>query len=229
MDVTIFSALKGISQAAIPRTVWVVIDVLRASTTILCLMEKGVKKIRIVGTIEEALTMKAEGYTPIGERGDEPLPGFEFDNSPYAVLQNDWREKKVVLTTTNGTRALVAVKEGYQVLVAGFRNIDAVAATLNTVGYPAAIVPIGDLGSPRLEDELCAHALQDRIAGKPVDWKAIKEQVSEERRAKIQVKGWMYAEDIELALTPNACSIVPILAPGMTLVPKQGQKDRQSE
>jgi 2-phosphosulfolactate phosphatase len=217
MNVTIFSAMVGIEHVPIQDYTWVVIDVLRASTTILCLMENGIEQVKIVGSVEEALELKQQGYIPVGERGDEPLVGFEYDNSPYAVFLKDWRKKRVALTTTNGTRALVAVKDGHKVIVAGFRNLDAVAACLNKLGNPVAIIPIGDQGNSRIEDELCAQALYDRILGKTVDWDDIKAQVVEERKTKIQAKGWAYAQDIELALTPNTTSIIPFLAKDMTL------------
>ena len=217
MRVEVFSALCGLDAIPIHEYVCVVIDVLRASTTVLCLMEHGAQYVRIVATVEEALALKPEGYVLVGERGDEPVPGFDYDNSPFAVSQASWQGKKVALTTTNGTRALMAARNGREVLVGGFRNVDTVAAYLRKRDRPVALLPAGHLGTPTVEDELCAQALQARIGGQPVDYRAIAREVWAEQAATLRRRGERYRGDIELALAPNATSIIPVLARGLVL------------
>jgi 2-phosphosulfolactate phosphatase len=217
MDVTIYPALVGIERIVPDHTISIVIDVLRASTTILCLMENGLDRLQIVSTVEEALQKKKDNVILIGERGEKPLDGFEYDNSPFLVANRDWGGKSVILTTTNGTRAIASVQACRQVLIAGFRNIDSVASYVHTAGCSVAVIPIGNQGDPRLEDDICADALRKRINGIPVDWENILQPIWEERIKKIYSRSEAYKKDVELALTINATSIIPVLGKGLVL------------
>jgi 2-phosphosulfolactate phosphatase len=216
-EISIYSALAGIEEINPPNTTCVVIDVLRASTTILCLMEGGLECVQIVSTVEEALALKKPDTMLIGERGEEPLQNFEFDNSPYQVSKQNWLNKRAILTTTNGTRAIAAVQTCKQVVIAGFRNIDAVARSIQKNEHFVAITPIGNKGDPRLEDELCADALKKRILGLPVNWEEIVKPIWEERNLKLYSRGETYKKDVALALTINATSIIPLLENGLIL------------
>lgn len=222
MRIEIFSALQGLNKHAIHECVCVVIDVLRASSTILCLMENGAEEVKVVGSVEEALELKPQGYILVGERGDQALEGFNFDNSPYAVSQHKWQGKKVLITTTNGTRALVAVKHGYRVVVAGFRNLDAVAEYTKKPLRPVAIIPIGNMDEPRVEDERCAQALRSRILGETIDWEEIRQEILSKREDTIKRKGEMYKRDVELSLTLNTTRIIPVLDTGIVLHKQEG-------
>jgi len=216
-EIAIYSALAGIEKINPRDTICVVIDVLRASTTILCLMENGLEYVQVVSTVDEALRLKMPNVVLIGERGDEPLEGFEFDNSPYLISQQNWDGKKAVLTTTNGTRAIAAVQDCKQVVIAGFRNIDSVVGYIQNNTGSVAIVPIGNKGHPRLEDDLCAEAMHERLLGLPVDWEDIRKSIWDERSPKFDSRGKFYKKDIELALTINATSIIPVLETGLIL------------
>jgi 2-phosphosulfolactate phosphatase len=210
MIVDIYSVMKGIENIR-PDHTCIVIDVLRASTSIICLMERGLEKLRVVANVEDALSLKDMRYILIGERGEKPLKGFKYDNSPYIISQLDWSGKRVVLTTTNGTRALIAVQACKNVAVAGFRNIDAVANYAIKINNPVAIIPIGNMGEPRIEDEICADALVNRIQGISVDWSSKIQPIWKDRNVKTSAKGKVYWKDVELALTVNTTSIVPTL------------------
>ena len=217
MEIKILSALKGIQFIPVSEYIHVVIDILRASSTILCLMENGAEEVKVVGTPEEALHFKDKGYILVGERGDQFLEGFDFDNSPYAVKQYCWQGKLVVVTTTNGTRALYAVRQGFEVLVGGFRNISAVAKYLKERDHPVAIIPIGNLSEPRIEDELCAIALRSLIQGKAVEWETIIREIMEEKANKIHRLGENYRKDVEISLTVDATRIIPTLGRDLIL------------
>ena len=217
MKVDLYSTLSGIEKINPKNTTCIVIDVLRASTTILCLMENGLEYVQVVSTVEEALQLKKDDTVLIGERGEKPLIGFEFDNSPYLVSKHNWSGKKAILTTTNGTRAITSVQTCRQVIIAGFRNIDAVAGYVQKSNHPIAIIPIGDKGDPRLEDEICAQALRNRIIEHPVNWDEVINPIWEERNLKIYSKGETYKKDVELALTVNVTAIIPVLQNGLIL------------
>lgn len=211
MDVKIYQAMKGLDGIDIKRYVFVVMDILRASNTIICLMEKGATDVRVVGEIDEAYKLKERGYVLIGERLGNTLPGFDFDNSPYKISQHNWDGKKIALTTTNGTRALVAVQDGFRVAIGSFRNIDAVCRYVKGFDHPIALMPVGDRGRPMLEDELCAEAMLKRLRGESVDWKSIQEAILEKVKMDVGKMGETYRKDALLSTSPNETDIIPVL------------------
>jgi 2-phosphosulfolactate phosphatase len=101
-----------------------------------------------------------------GERGGIPLSGFDLGNSPREYTATVCRGKTVVLTTTNGTRALVCAAEAERVLIAGFVNYSAVCEQLRADGRPVHIVCAGTEGEVTLEDTLLAGALVDFLCEK---------------------------------------------------------------
>ena len=217
MEVKIYSAMAGIDRILVEHCVFVVMDILRASNTIIRLMEKGATEVKVVGEVDEAYRLKEHGYSLVGERLGKTLPGFDFDNSPYKIGQHDWSGKKVVLTTTNGTRALVAVQNGFRVVIGGFRNIDAVCQYVKVLGRPVALAPVGDRGTPMLEDELCAEAMLNRIKNQPVDWREMKEAILEKAEKNVGSMGETYQKDALLSVSPNETDIVPVLHDGLVL------------
>src|SRR3954452_7183254 len=112
----------------------VVIDVLRATTTIVHALAAGCTAVRPCAEVEEARDlaggMRAGRVLLGGERGGVPLPGFDLGNSPREYTAKVCRGSTLVLTTTNGTRALLRAAEAARVLVASFANFSAVCEQL---------------------------------------------------------------------------------------------------
>src|SRR5262249_25946216 len=112
----------------------VVIDVLRASTTIIHALAAGCTCVRPCAEVEEARELAGEmrvGRALLGgERDGLRLPGFDLGNSPSEYTAKLCRGNTLVLTTTNGTRALLRAAEADRVLVAGFVNYSAVCEQL---------------------------------------------------------------------------------------------------
>ncbi len=124
------------------------------------------------------------------------------------------------MTTSNGTRALVAVQESAQVILAGFRNLDAAADYLRRSNQgQIALIPIGAKGEPRAEDELCAQALRARLRNEPVDVDSLIARVRQERSQDIASRGTRFQRDVDLCLELNTTRIVPVLGEGLTLRP----------
>src|SRR5215468_5888030 len=141
----------------------VVIDVLRATTTIIHALAAGCEAVRPCLEVDEAKHladgMRAGRVILGGERGGRPLPGFDLGNSPREYTPQVCRGTTLVLTTTNGTRALVRAAEADRVLVAGFVNYSAVCEQLRQDARPVHIVCAGTEGAITLEDTLLAGAL----------------------------------------------------------------------
>lgn len=145
----------------------VVIDVVRASTTIVTALAEGARAVLPVATPEEARARALEwpdGEALLGgERGGEPPPGFECGNSPAEYSGARVRGRTVIFTTTNGTRALLAAAGARQVAVGGFVNAAAVVRWLAQQPGPWLLVCAGELGRFCLEDATCAGLLVARL------------------------------------------------------------------
>src|SRR6266851_5167638 len=145
----------------------VVVDVLRATTTIIHALAAGCSSVRPCAEVEEARklagTMRAGRVLLGGERGGAPLPGFDLGNSPREYTAKLCRKATLVLTTTNGTRALIRAAEADRTLVAGFVNFSAVCEQLRQDARPVHIVCAGTDGAVTLEDTLLAGAFVDYL------------------------------------------------------------------
>ncbi|MFL5243567.1 MAG: 2-phosphosulfolactate phosphatase [Gemmataceae bacterium] len=146
----------------------VVIDVLRATTTIIHALAAGCTAVRPCSEVEEAKqlagTMRAGRVLLAGERGGVPLPGFDLGNSPREFTARNCRHATLVLTTTNGTRALLRAAEAERAIVAGFVNYSAVCEQLRSDARPIHIVCAGTDEAVTLEDALLAGALVDFLS-----------------------------------------------------------------
>jgi 2-phosphosulfolactate phosphatase len=151
----------------------VVVDVLRATTVMVHALANGCEAVIPCGEIDEARAVAAEVLNgpPIlgGERGGVPIPGFDLGNSPDEYSREVCEGKTLVMTTTNGTRAILASLEAERVYIASFANLKATADELivqffkKDHGYPIHIVCAGTEGFISLEDSLLAGALMKSL------------------------------------------------------------------
>lgn len=208
----------------------VVIDVLRATTTIIHALASGCLSVRPCAEVEEARTlagqMRAGRVVLAGERGGQPLPGFDLGNSPREFLPKVCKGLTVVLTTTNGTRALLRAAEAERVLLAGFINYSAVCEQLQRDARPIHILCAGTEGEPALEDTLLAGALIDFLCevmevrlndSARLAWDCfenhgqILQGALEVSRGGAILRGLGYDEDIRTAAKVDVFTLVPEL------------------
>lgn len=148
----------------------VVIDVLRASTTIATALAHGAAAVRPVAGIEEARGLAAvlgAGTLLGGERGGVRIPGFDLGNSPLEYTPDRVAGKTIVITTTNGTAALHACREAREILVGALVNRTAVADEVRRLAgdsVPVHLVCAGTGGEITAEDVLAAGAILDAAA-----------------------------------------------------------------
>jgi 2-phosphosulfolactate phosphatase len=148
----------------------VVIDILRATSVIVHAMSQGASEIIPLATVEEAFQMAKvfpRGFVMLGgERESKNIPGFDLGNSPKEYVAERVKGKKLILTTTNGTRAFHVVSSGKEILTGSFFNIGAVAQRCLESNRDLFIFPSGDEGNFSLEDTLCGGMLIDLITQK---------------------------------------------------------------
>ena len=141
-------------------SVTVVIDVLRATTTIVHALAAGAESVRPCAEIDDARALAAslprDTAILAGERNGVPIDGFDLGNSPREFVPKKCKDKTLVLTTSNGTRAILRAIDAERVLIAGFVNFSAVCEHLHADARPVHIVCAGADGEPCLEDTLLA-------------------------------------------------------------------------
>jgi 2-phosphosulfolactate phosphatase len=145
----------------------IVIDVLRASTTIVHALAAGCTAVLPVVEVEEARAlagrMRAGKVILGGERGGKPIPGFDVGNSPREYTPEVCRAAAAVLSTTNGTRVLCQAAEADRVLVAGFVNFSAICEQIAAEARSIHLLCAGTKGEVALEDVLLAGALVEAV------------------------------------------------------------------
>lgn len=156
----------GLDPAAVAESTVLVIDVLRASTCIVTALANGCAAIVPVATPEEARRRAAtlDGSLIAGERRGEPLEGFDLGNSPLEFTRGRVGGRTLIMTTSNGTRALVAARPAHDVGVAAFINHAAATAWALARTRDVLLLCAGERGARSLEDYVCAGMLVDRLA-----------------------------------------------------------------
>jgi 2-phosphosulfolactate phosphatase len=143
----------------------VVVDVLRATTTIVHALAAGCVMVRPCALVEEARqladSLPAGKVLLAGERGGKPLPGFDLGNSPQEFTPRRCKGTTLVLTTSNGTPALIRAAEADRALAAAFVNFSAACEQIRLDDRPVHVICAGKDGEPCLEDMLLAGALVD--------------------------------------------------------------------
>ena len=208
----------------------VVIDVLRATSAICAAFDNGVAAIIPVSTIEEAQAYKDKGYLVGAERQGQIVEGFDFGNSPYSYMKEELRGKEVVLSTTNGTKAIDLAKDAETVVIGSLLNLDALCVWLEKQEKNILCLCSGWENKFNLEDTICAGAISEyllntgkfksdedaSIAAKYLYLSAKDNYLgylksSSHRR---RLKNLNLNEDIKYCLTPNSTNVIPVLKDG---------------
>jgi len=159
----------AVAAARPPAPVAVVIDVLRATSTIVTALDNGAAGIIPVLDPDAALTVQrrlGRARTCLGgERDSVKIDGFDLDNSPASYAHEVVNGKTIIFTTTNGTRALLeAARDKTVVLCAALLNRATIAAALAARDdEEALLVCAGSAGALSFEDLLCAGAIVDAL------------------------------------------------------------------
>jgi 2-phosphosulfolactate phosphatase len=227
-DLHVHLAPEFVAAERFAGGVAVVIDVLRATTTTVHALAAGCRTIRPCRTVEEARRLGAELPPPVllaGERDGLPLPGFDLGNSPEQFTAERCRGATLVMSTTNGTRALLHAVAAEQVLVAGFVNLTAVCERLRFAACPVHVLCAGASGTVALEDALLAGAIVDRLSDEgrtPNDaarlawacWRQNRDEILAALRAGaggVGLRDLGYDDDVRAAARVDVFAVVPEL------------------
>lgn len=163
MRCDVFFGIQQVTSADIQGRVVAIIDVLRASTSIAHALANGAKAVIPFESSEEAvLRSKNFGRAEMrlaGERKMHTIPGFDLGNSPRQFTREAVEGKTILLTTTNGTPALLGVQGARDVVVASYVNFSVILAMFRAAlrgGTEVAIICAGRDRQFSIEDAACA-------------------------------------------------------------------------
>lgn len=137
----------------------VVVDIFRATSTMVAALAHGISEIKTCADLEECRTMASSGYLIAGERNGIKADGFQLGNSPLAYLTGAHRGQKLAMTTTNGTLAISKSTGADEILIGAFPNLQATVSYIQSCEKDVLIHCAGWKGKFNLEDSLYAGAL----------------------------------------------------------------------
>lgn len=156
---------KMIGNFNLDNTAVVIIDIIRASSTICTAISYDIDHLITVENIEEALELKNQGYIIGGERNGDKLEGFDYGNSPLSFMDRKLEGKKLALTTTNGTHTIRLAMDAsksfndWEILIGAFVNYTRIFNYLLRCNKNVLLVCSGWKGNPSIEDTLFAGKL----------------------------------------------------------------------
>jgi 2-phosphosulfolactate phosphatase len=141
----------------------VVIDVIRATSTICQALDAGYERVWCAAEVEDARALRSDAVTLGGERLGVLIEGFDLGNSPREYLEP--RTPTLAMSTTNGTRAIVTAAERCdRVLIASLMNLEAVTVAAAAHGDDVAIFCAGVKGAFALDDSYVAGRIAELLA-----------------------------------------------------------------
>ena len=230
MNINVIITPCGVEELYFTNKSVVVIDVLRASNTIINALQNGAKEVIPVAAVEFAVKVSGGmfgGQTLLGgERNTKKIEGFALGNSPLEYKDNVVDGKTIVFYTTNGTPAITKAKFSEYLSVCSFANLSAVAKKLVKRKSDFEILCAGRNNTLSLEDVICAGRLIDEISKskKKIELtdsakasvqlfksmgKNIKNMLSETNHGKLLIENG-FEEDIKFCSQLNTTDIVPV-------------------
>ena len=168
MRVDVALTPEELGQGDLHSRAAVVIDVLRAATSVTAALAHGCRMVIPVLTAEAARD-RARGFPPGevllgGEREGEPIAGFDLGNSPLEYTEDRVAGKVIIFTTTNGTRALAKTTGAATAAMAALVNVKPTTHWIGGQGRDLTLVCAGEAGDISLEDTVCAGLIVEKLA-----------------------------------------------------------------
>lgn len=232
--------VREMGRTKVCRSIWIVIDVLRATSTIVAAFEAGCLTIVPASGIAEARSLRRASKTKDcllgGERNGRPIKGFDLGNSPQEFVPSRVAGRKLVQTTTNGTRAINAVSDlgARDIWMASFGNAHTVGSRAakgqkHSRGKSVHILCSGKQGRFCLEDAVCAGMVIDCMKARKSEltdsasacWNLYQQHQSD-LRGMLRKSDWGkylvsigLGQDLEFCARTNWSRIVPVLSKGV--------------
>ncbi len=215
------------------KFVTVVIDILRATTSICAAFDHGVKEIIPVSGLEDARQMKGKGFIVACERDGTVLDFADLGNSASDFLRDDLKGSSIAFSTTNGTKTINMARDAHEVLIGSFVNLSALAEYIIGRGENAVLFCAAWKNLFNLEDTVFAGALAEKLisAGYQTNCDAALAAIDLWEKARLNLKEYLEKsshrnrlrhlvtdEDFDYTVKPDTTMVVPVLK-GDRLVP----------
>lgn len=187
----------------------VIIDVLRAVTSMCCLFHSGVKHIFIKSNQQECFIYQQQHPDSLilGEKNGQQIEGFDLGNSPEKLLKKNVNGRSIAMLTSNCTRGVLAAENASSIYCAGLVNIGAVADSLiEHSPEQVLIAPMGKLDGKCPADEACAEYLHNCLSGIDPDFETLRTSImnsSEARKFSDPNLPHFSVQDLEICLSLN--------------------------
>jgi 2-phosphosulfolactate phosphatase len=212
MKIEILQLIEGAKKA---KGLAVIIDVFRAFSLAPYAINNGAERIIPVGDLNFAFKLKKRNpdYILIGERNEQKVSGFDFGNSPYQILNQDFRSKTIVHTTSAGTQGLVNAKNADIIITGSFVNADAIVKYIKALNpSQVSLVCMGySAERPIEEDTFCAEYIKAQLLNQDVDFPSMVNILRNSSGARFfEEKKQIFApkEDFELCTALNRFDFV---------------------
>lgn len=229
MKINVHLTPGGVDELFFTGKTTIVIDVLRATSTIVTALSNGAREIIPVASVEFAVKVSGGmfgGLTLLGgERNTKKIQGFALGNSPLEYTHDVVNGKSIILFTTNGTKAIVKAKFSQNLFICSFLNLSAIANKIIALDKDIEILCSGRNNFFSLEDGICAGKLVTEILKSKEDavlsdtsraalalcksfGKSIPKLLAETEHGKLLVENG-FEEDIKYCSKLNTVEIIP--------------------
>ncbi|USG63657.1 2-phosphosulfolactate phosphatase [Brevibacillus ruminantium] len=161
MRIEVVPTVEEIRHEHISNRVVIVIDVLRASSSIVTALASGFDAVIPVETIGQALALRMSGNFLAGERHCRKIADFDYNNSPTQLASHQQKGGKLILTTTNGTRAIQKAERASSLFIGCFLNARACVQHALAQHLDVTLYCAGTRSEFALEDGLAAGLMID--------------------------------------------------------------------
>ncbi|MGB9773987.1 MAG: 2-phosphosulfolactate phosphatase [Bacteroidota bacterium] len=249
MKIDVYFTPAHVDESQIRDRVVVVIDVLRAATSIATALFNGAREIIPVQDVETALKIHSNLGEDVallcGERNGKIIEGFDLGNSPLEYSREKVEGKVLIFSTTNGTVAITKAKQSKELVVGSFVNLSAVAKYISDrPETDVAIICAGKLNMFSLEDAVCAGmiidqlevqmslpvALADGSRAAQVLYKRFERSISKLLQTTDHGKYLSeigFEKDLEVCATVDSVPVLPVLVDNRVLKIYQSREDTE--
>lgn len=170
LEISVCLSPALLSHYQVEKSVVVVVDILRATTTIINALANGISTVYPVLNVEDCLKLQAKIPNSItaGERNGKIIAGLDMGNEPLNYVGNKFLGKSLIITTTNGTKLIHQAQKlkAKHIIIGAFINLRATCEDLASLGLPVIIACAGWKDLVNLEDTFYAGALIDYLGAR---------------------------------------------------------------
>ena len=234
-SIDVFSSSKSFQEEDLRNKTAVIVDVLRATSTITTAIANGAKGVVPVEDMGDASkiaqNLDSAGYLLCGEKNGVKIEGYQLGNSPLEYKRDIVENKTLILNTTNGTEAISRSSLADNIIIASFLNLKHIVDLLRSQGNEVVIVCAGWRGRLCLEDSLCAGQIVHELFGGSLPNDARDgakvafglyekygddlEGVIGKSNHAVRLKEIIGNEDVAYCCKINSCKVVPAMNDGI--------------